>query len=99
MNEVTDIGLPQLSAEDIENLTEECESEITRFIFTLIPEKSISELSVVCSLDLSDTLFLDIELDVTQRYNTGHSLDEILEQAVEHAQEWLEQRLREMKKN
>ncbi|MHA1770850.1 MAG: DUF3194 domain-containing protein [Candidatus Thorarchaeota archaeon] len=97
MSGVIDIGLPPLSAEDIESLAEECELEVTRYILQLVPEKSISELSVVCTLDLGTTLTFDIELDVAQKYDTGCSLDEILEQAAVHAQEWLETRLQEMK--
>ncbi len=97
MTGVIEIGLPPLTDEDIERLAEECETEITRFIFRMVPEKSISELSVVCTLDLSDILTFDIELDIAQKYNTDHVLDDILEQAATHAQEWLEQRLQEMK--
>ncbi|MCF2137416.1 MAG: DUF3194 domain-containing protein [Candidatus Thorarchaeota archaeon] len=97
MSGVIDIGLPSLSAEDIEALAEECELEVTRYIFQFVPEKSISELSVVCTLDFGTTLTFDLELDVSQKYDTGSSLDEILEQAAAHAQEWLESRLKEMK--
>ena len=97
MTRVTEIGLPQLTEEDIERLTEQCEQEITRFIFQMVPQKSIAELNVVCTLDLSDVLTLDVDLDITQKYDTGHSLDEILEQAAAHGQDWLERRLMEMK--
>ncbi len=99
MVRVTEVGLPDLSEDDIHRLAEECEGEITRFILRMVPEKSIDELIVTCSIDLSDVLTLDVDIELSQKYSTGHSLDEVIEQAAEHGQDWLEQRLLEMKHN
>ena len=97
MNPVFEIGLPELSASDLEQLTEECETAITQHIFEKIPKKSISELIVTCILDFDKTLEFEVQLDLEQEYDTGHSLDDILEEASRFGTEWLEKRLAEMK--
>ena len=97
MNPVFEIGLPELSESDLEQLTEECEAAITQHIFDKIPKKSISELVVTCILDLNETLQFEIQLDLVQEYDTGHPLDDILEGANRFGTEWLEKRLAEMK--
>jgi len=97
MNPVFEIGLPELSASDLEQLTEECETAITQHIFDKIPKKSISELTVTCILDLDKTLEFEVQLDLEQEYDTGHLLDDILEEANKFGTEWLEKRLAEMK--
>ncbi|MCK4740617.1 MAG: DUF3194 domain-containing protein [Candidatus Thorarchaeota archaeon] len=97
MNPVFEIGLPELSESDLEQLTEECEAAITQHIFDKIPKKSISELTVTCILDLNETLQFEVQLDLVQEYAIGHSLDDILEGANKFEAEWLEKRLVEMK--
>ncbi|MHA2462644.1 MAG: DUF3194 domain-containing protein [Candidatus Thorarchaeota archaeon] len=97
MSPVFEIGLPDLSEEDIETLAEECEVEITNFIFDLVPAKSVEELNVSCSLNLADILDLEVEINLTQGYDSGHSLDSVIEKATEHAVKWFETRILEMK--
>ena len=97
MNPVFEIGLPELSVSDLEQLTEECETAITQHIFEKIPKKSISELIVTCILDFDKTLEFEVQLDLEQEYDTGHSLDDILEEVNRFGTEWLEKRLAEMK--
>ncbi len=97
MSPVFEIGLPDLSEEDIETLVEECEVEITNFIFNLVPAKSVEEFNVSCSLHLEDKLDLDVEINLAQGYNSGHSLDSVIEKATEHAVKWLESRILELK--
>ncbi len=97
MNPVIEIGLPELSESDLEQLTEECEAAITQYIFDKVPKKSISELTVTCILDLDETLEFEVQLDLAQEYDTGHSLDDILEGANKFGTEWLEKWLAEMK--
>ena len=92
-----DIGLPDLSAEDIELLGEQCEEEITEYLLQILPKKSIEALSVSCILDLKESLDIEIDLDVAQKYETGHDIEELLELATQHGIKWLEDRLREMK--
>ncbi|MEM2142332.1 MAG: DUF3194 domain-containing protein [Candidatus Thorarchaeota archaeon] len=99
MTDTADIGLPRLSEEDIERLAEECEAEVTRYITRIIPPKSISDMIVVCSLELNEGLHLSIDVDLNQKYDTGVSLDDVVEQAVAHGAAWLEKVLREMKVN
>ena len=94
---IDQIGIPNLSQEDLERLAEECENEISMFVFQIVPPKSIEELSVSCVLDLSDKLDLDVHMDLVQKYDTGHSLDEIIQKATEHGVKWLDQQLMEMK--
>jgi len=94
----TNIGLPDLTQDDVQRLAEECEGEVVRFIYSMIPEKSIAELVVSCTLDLDEILTMDLEIDISQKYSTGHSLDEVIEQAADHAHDWLEKRLLEMKR-
>lgn len=98
MSPVFEIGLPELSESDLEQLTEECEAAITQHIFSNIPRKSISELIVTCILNLDETLEFEIQLDLAQEYDTGHSLDDILAGASSFGTEWLEKRLGEMKR-
>jgi len=97
MNPVFKIGLPELSESDLEQLTEECEAAITQHIFDRIPKKSISEFTVTCLLDLDETLEFEVQLELAQEYDTGHSLDDILEEANRFGTDWLENRLAEMK--
>ncbi|NHJ12478.1 MAG: DUF3194 domain-containing protein [Candidatus Thorarchaeota archaeon] len=92
-----EIGLPELSEEQIEILAEECEAKITEFILGKIPKKSISELTVICSLQLEDQLDLDIDIDLSQNYDSGSDLDDILSEAAEYGTAWLEKRLKELK--
>jgi hypothetical protein len=92
-----DIGLPDLSAEDIEKLGEQCEEEVTNYLLQILPKKSIESMSVSCILDLRETLEIEIDLDISQKFDTGHDVDELLELATQHGIQWLESRLREMK--
>lgn len=93
----TEIGLPSLNAQQIENLAEECEDEITKFILGKIPKKSLAEISVSCILEFNEELDVDIQIDLEQNYDTGHQLDEILDSATRYGTEWLEKRLKELK--
>ena len=98
MNSYTeDIGLQELTEDIIEKLAEECETEISRFILERIPRKSISEMSVSCILDLTTQLDLEISIDITQSYDTGHPIEAIVEEASEYGEKWIKKRLMEMK--
>ena len=100
MNPVVSIGLPSLTDSDVEKLAEECESEISRFILGKAPRKSISDMSVVCRMELSpdrSQLDTDIQVDISQSYDTGQSLDRLVDEATKQAHAWLERRLMEMK--
>ncbi|RDE11839.1 MAG: hypothetical protein C4K49_11175 [Candidatus Thorarchaeota archaeon] len=100
MSPVLTIGLPELTESDIEQLAEECEEEISRFVLKSVPRKSISELSVICVLDVSSDgsqLDVDVQLSLEQEYETGHSLETLAEEATKHAVNWLEKKLTEMK--
>ena len=97
MNPVVDIGLPDLDEDTLDSLAEECEEEVTNFILREIPPKSIEELTISCSLNLEQELQLDIEVDIVQKYDTGHDLEKVINQASEFGSDWLEQKLRGMK--
>jgi hypothetical protein len=97
--ETDEIGLPDLSEEDVEKLAEECEAKITEFILKKIPKKSVSELYVICSLQLGDQLNLDVQLDVSQDFDGGVPLEELLDEATKHGVKWLESQLQELKRN
>lgn len=100
MNPTVSIGLPSLTDSDVEKLAEECESEISRFLLGKVPRKSISDMSVVCTMELSSDgsqLDMDIQIDISQSYDTGHSLDRLVDEATKQASAWLEKRLMEMK--
>ncbi|MFX1481992.1 MAG: DUF3194 domain-containing protein [Promethearchaeota archaeon] len=96
---VLSIGLPKLSSEVIEKLTEECENQISGYIFEKIPEKSIETMFVSCVLELKNgQLDLDVQIELNQVYDTGHSLDDLLQEATDFGVEWLEKQLTEMRK-
>lgn len=100
MSPLISIGLPGLTDSDIERLAEECESEIRKFVLEKVPRKSISDMSVICMLELSpdrSQLDMDIQLDISQSYETGDSLESLVDEATKRASEWLERQLREMK--
>ncbi len=97
MKTVVDIGLPDIDEDEIGTLTEECEREITNFILNEIPSKSIDDLSISCTLELEKELDLTIDIEIIQKYDTGHDLESIIEKALIYASEWLEARLKEMK--
>jgi hypothetical protein len=95
--EIDAIGIPPLSEEELEQLAEECENEVSTFVFEKVPPKSIEELSVSCVLELSDKLDVEIQIDLDQKYDTGHSLDELVHEATLHGIKWLDQKLMELK--
>jgi len=99
MTPAVEIGLPELDEERMGQLAEECEQEISNYIFNAIPRKSIDDLIVICSLDMSEQLDIDIIIEITQKYDTGKNLDEIIENASEYGSEWLQKRLMELKVN
>ncbi|MFW9848953.1 MAG: DUF3194 domain-containing protein [Candidatus Thorarchaeota archaeon] len=99
MTPVVEIGLPELDEEQLNSLVEECEQEISNFILSKIPVKSVEDLTVVCIFELSDQLDVSIEIDVSQKYDTGHNLEELIEKATQHGYEWLEKQLRELDNN
>lgn len=98
MNTVIDIGLPDISEDVIEQLAEDCESQVTDFIKNHVPAKSIETLFITCSLSLSDgQLDVDIDIDISQKFDTGHDLDNLLHDAIDCGEKWLEDKLKEMK--
>ena len=97
MTPVVEIGLPELDEEQIDLLIEECEQEITKFILNAISAKSLEDLTIVCILETSDQLDAFIEIDIAQQYDTGHNLEELVENATRHGYDWLEEKLRGLK--
>ena len=98
MSAIIDIGLPDISEDIIEQLAEECESQVTEFIKGKIPEKSIDTLFVTCSLNLLDgQLDVNLDIDISQAFDTGQDLDDLLQKAIDCGVEWLEKKLMEMK--
>jgi hypothetical protein len=98
MTIVLDIGLPDISEEIIEQLAEECEVQVTDFIKRTVPEKSIEALFITCSLNLLDgQLDVNLDIDISQAFDTGHDLDTLLQEAIDCGVEWLEKQLMEMK--
>lgn len=98
MSPVLSIGLPELSEEVMEQLTEDCEAQISGYIVKKIPDKSIESMFVSCTLELENgQLDLDVQIELSQVFDTGHSLDDILQEATDFGVEWLEKQLAEMK--
>jgi len=98
MSVFIDIGLPDISEDIIEQLAEECEVQVTDFIKRKIPEKSVDTLFVTCSLNLLDgQLDVNLDIDISQAYDTGNDLDDLLQEAIDCGVEWLEKKLMEMK--
>jgi len=99
MSIVLDIGLPDISEDIIEQLAEECEGHVTDFIKSQVPEKSIEALFISCSLSLQDgQLDVNLDIDISQAFDTGHDLDDLLQEAIDCGVEWLEKKLMEMKR-
>jgi len=99
MSPTITIGLPVITEDVLEQLTEDCESQISKFILKKIPEKSIDTLFVSCTLELVDNqLDLDVQIEIDQLFDTGHSLDDLLQDATDFGVKWLENQLTEMKK-
>lgn len=97
MTHIVEIGLPELDEERIGQLAEECEQEISNYIFNIIPRKSIDDMVVSCSLDLSEQLDLDIVIEITLKYETEKDLDEVIKRASEYGSDWLQKRLMGLK--
>lgn len=97
MSAVLRIGLPELTEEDIASLAELCEKQITGYIFEELGSKSIEEMTVTCILELEDGLQLDVQIDIAQKFETGHDLDTLLDEATQNGVKWLEKQLMEMK--
>ncbi|MFW9844674.1 MAG: DUF3194 domain-containing protein [Candidatus Thorarchaeota archaeon] len=98
MSVIIDIGLPDISEDTIEQLAEECEVQVTEFIKSAVPEKSMEALFVTCSLNLSNgQLDVSLDIDISQAFDTGHDLDDLLQEAMDCGVEWLEKKLMEMK--
>ena len=84
MSIIIDIGLPDISEDIIEQLAEECEVQVTEFIKNKVPEKSMDVLFVTCSLNLLDgQLDVNLDIDISQAFDTGHDLDDLLQEAVD----------------
>ena len=80
MSPTLSIGLPDMSEEVMEQLAEECEAQVSKYILKKIPEKSIDTLFVSCTLELMDgQLDLDVQLEISKLFDTGHSLDDLLQ--------------------
>lgn len=98
MSTIIDIGLPDISEDIIEQLAEECELQVSDFIKSQVPEKSIDALFVTCALNLLDgQLDVNIDIDISQVFETRHDLDDLLQEAVDCGMKWLEKKLMEMK--
>ena len=98
MSVIIDIGLPDISEDIIEQLAEECEVQVMEFIKSQVPEKSLDSLFITCSLNLLDgQLDVNIDIDISQAFDTGHDLDDLLQEAMDSGAEWLEKKLMEMK--
>jgi len=98
MSIIIDIGLPDISEDTIEQLAEECEIQVMEFIKSQVPEKSLDSLFITCSLNLLDgQLDVNIDIDISQAFDTGHNLDDLLQEAMDSGVEWLEKKLMEMK--
>ncbi len=98
MSAIIDIGLPDISEDIIEQLAEECEVQVSDFIKNKVPEKSLDVLFITCSLNLIDgQLDVNLDIDISQAFDTGHDLDDLLQKAVDSGVEWLEKKLMEMK--
>lgn len=99
MTPVLEIGLPDLSDESIEELAEACERAITEYILDKLSDKSIEDLSVSCTLQLIDQLDVELDIMVSQKYGTVEDLDQLIDDAITHGVNWLENRILEMKDN
>jgi cell division protein ZapA (FtsZ GTPase activity inhibitor) len=98
MSIIIDIGLPDISEDTIEQLAEECEVQVMDFIKSQVPEKSLDTLFITCALNLQDgQLDINIDIDISQVFDTGHDLNDLLQEAVNCGAEWLEKKLMEMK--
>ena len=98
MSIIIDIGLPDISEETIEQLAEECEVQVMDFIKSQVPEKSLDTLFITCALNLlNGQLDVNLDIDISQAFDTGHDLDDLLQEAVDCGVEWLEKKLMEMK--
>jgi hypothetical protein len=98
MSIIIDIGLPDISEDTIEQLAEECEAQVMDFIKSQVPEKSLDTLFITCALNLQDgQLDVNIDIDISQVFDTGHDLNDLLQEAVDCGAEWLEKKLMEMK--
>ena len=98
MSIIIDIGLPDISEDIIEQLAEECEVQVSDFIKNKVPEKSLDILFITCSLNLLDgQLDVNLDIDISQAFDTGHDLDDLLQEAVDCGVEWIEKKLMEMK--
>jgi len=98
MSTIIDIGLPDISEDIIEQLAEECEVQVSDFIKNKVPEKSLEVLFITCSLNLEDgQLDVNLDIDISQAFDTGHDLDDLLQEAIDCGVEWLEKKLMEMK--
>ncbi len=97
MTPVLEIGLPEISEDRIEELTEACEREVTEYLLERLTEKSIEDLSVICTLQLSEQLDVELDVMVSQKYATIDDLNQLIEDAIAHGVNWLEMRLLEMK--
>ena len=98
MSTIIDIGLPAISEDIIEQLAEECEVQVSDFIKNKVPEKSLAVLFITCSLNLQNgQLDVNLDIDISQAFDTGYDLDDLLQEAVDCGVEWLEKKLMEMK--
>ena len=82
------------------NLVNNSQNEEERPITKLVDLELLDESdNAYVIFELNSELDLDFQITLIQQYDTGHSLDDVINRAMDHGALWLEKRLVEMKKD
>ncbi|MCD6514787.1 MAG: DUF3194 domain-containing protein [Candidatus Asgardarchaeum sp.] len=93
---VTDIGLPELTLETIEEIAELVEKRIRNYIFSKIGKENVYDIDVTVSIEHDETLDVTIDIDLTLSPLFRDIKEKLETEALDIAFECLEKRLREI---
>ena len=92
-----EIGIPELTEEQIETLSETAEKAARDYVYSKVPQQKISTLDIVVEAAGSRPINVSVEIDLTLSPEAKtYSADRLVNEATERAFEAVEEKLREL---
>ncbi|WP_297520433.1 DUF3194 domain-containing protein [Thermococcus sp.] len=93
---VIHIGLPELSEEQLIDISELAQETIIKEVFDALNRSDVKDIEVTMRINQEDTLDLEVEVYLEVPIFLKVDVDELIEKAVEKAYEAVEKRLKEL---
>lgn len=92
-----EIGIPELTEEQIETLSETAEKAARDYIYSKVPQQKISTLDIVVESAGSKPVTVSVEIELTLSTEAkACSAEKLVNEATERAFEAVEEKLREL---